>query len=1017
MKLLRRIAVLLLAAMCALTSAAYASPVPQDVIGTRYETAASLLCKLEIMVGDGTNFNPDDNITRAEFAQILMKTLNMGEAMASYTPVGMFDDVPAANIFAPAIELGAGLGAIQGVGDNRFDPDNNVTGNEAIKLMVYAAGYQALAENSGGYPSGYIYAAQDVGLLKQLTGLDYAAPMTRGQAAQLCVNTLKADMAQPASFGENIWYEVIAGESLLTERHNVYTVSGVVCANDVTSMWGGGNVREGDVQILASNGLMTLEAADTGAETMIGQYVNVYYRYDSETESGTALYVEIPDSRNTIVEVDLEDIEYTRLSPSSVYYWKDKENDSRATQLMISSVPSILYNGATVAGGTNAQTLFERVEGKYGTALFVDSNNDGNIDMISVKAYDTYIVDRRNTVEYRILDKLGTYTYDAQTDTSTRVNRYVTIDEESANVSVTYADTAGNALSFADLEQNDVLSVAMSDESTGNHVSVEVLVSRSQMSGTVTALQVESASDLRIYIDGTPYKVTDSYLNYLSQGRPLAEAAGNMGVRPGMTGTFWLDSFGRIAWSELAGSATSDMEFGIITAYALERMGGVAVKLFNGVSLDTYALASSVKIDGIVCKGEAQAMAALDAVAGELTGVYYEDGTVIIPVLFRFSDGYIRELDTCVYNADTESEYSLHSVNTNGRPETLTYMGTAQSFNYKYPVGSAIVMTVPSATDASDLSDEENFGVLRASNLTSGRAYTAQIFNTDPNSIEASYILIQTEASRITSLGDTPSAIHDRQMLIISNIVETIGVDGDATIRIEGYEEGTYKELTVDADYYQGTMFENIWDNTWFSNAEAKALIDAGPSAERRNRKLLVGDIIRYRTNSDGEIAFLRPTFLSDIRVFRADDQGSLSSDNRYRAFDIAAVSRLDGTSMSLRYLIDKSTGNATASMAVKVDANGYVLQDSTGTMLYNGTDYCEAGVAGAAWRTDAVFDADAFRGITIYDETKPLNQRVYVGSPMDLYDTNELGNPASLVIMQFRSSTPRGMIILKLRD
>ena len=42
-------------------------------------------------------------------------------------------------------------------------------------------------------------------------------------------------------------------------------------------------------------------------------------------------------------------------------------------------------------------------------------------------------------------------------------------------------------------------------------------------------------------------------------------------------------------------------------------------------------------------------------------------------------------------------------------------------------------------------------------------------------------------------------------------------------------------------------------------------------------------------------------------------------------------------------------------------------------------------------------------------------HHRVYAGDWSDLCDTATEGEPASLVIMQFRSNNPRGMVILKL--
>ena len=245
MNMFKRMASIVVMAVMMLQIAVFAAPVPEDVIGTEYEGAASLLCALEIMVGDGSDFKPDDNVTRAEFAKILIKTLNLDSASEAYTPTGLFTDVPTSEWYAAPVEIGAGIGAIKGYGDGTFGPDNNVLGTEAVKMMTYACGHDITAEANGGYPAGYMATAQQIGLLKGISSIDFSQPMTRGQAAVLCANTLKVDMKKKVSEGDKIIYEQIKDVNLLSEKHDVYKAEGVISANDVTSMWEASTLREG----------------------------------------------------------------------------------------------------------------------------------------------------------------------------------------------------------------------------------------------------------------------------------------------------------------------------------------------------------------------------------------------------------------------------------------------------------------------------------------------------------------------------------------------------------------------------------------------------------------------------------------------------------------------------------------------------------------------------------------------------------------------------------------------------
>ncbi|MBQ7039588.1 MAG: S-layer homology domain-containing protein, partial [Clostridia bacterium] len=68
--------------------------IADDVAGTKYEEAATVLGALGIMVGDDVGtFRPDDNISRAEFAKIAVHALGIENIASSNQGISVFPDV------------------------------------------------------------------------------------------------------------------------------------------------------------------------------------------------------------------------------------------------------------------------------------------------------------------------------------------------------------------------------------------------------------------------------------------------------------------------------------------------------------------------------------------------------------------------------------------------------------------------------------------------------------------------------------------------------------------------------------------------------------------------------------------------------------------------------------------------------------------------------------------------------------------------------------------------------------
>ena len=157
-----------------------------DTANTSYEKATNAIGALGIITGyeDGT-FGPNKNITRAEFATIVARSFNLTEASTAET----FSDVPADHWAKGYIGAAKNAGIINGFEDGTFKPNDNVTEEQAVKMIVAALGYTEEATAAGGYPNGYIRVANEK---KMNTGLVISGKKdaTRGRIAILMYNSL-----------------------------------------------------------------------------------------------------------------------------------------------------------------------------------------------------------------------------------------------------------------------------------------------------------------------------------------------------------------------------------------------------------------------------------------------------------------------------------------------------------------------------------------------------------------------------------------------------------------------------------------------------------------------------------------------------------------------------------------------------------------------------------------------------------------------------------------------------------
>lgn len=173
------------------------------------------LYNLGIMTGDENgDLRLNDNITRAEAAKMICVAGNIN--LPSNTGEKIFDDVAADHWAYQYIYAVKENKIINGDGNGNFNPENNITNEEIVKMIVCLLGYGEMAEQQSGYPAGYTATASRIGITSNLN-LKTKTPATRNDVAIMISNALDTPIMVGKSEGEeendNTVYIILDGKN------------------------------------------------------------------------------------------------------------------------------------------------------------------------------------------------------------------------------------------------------------------------------------------------------------------------------------------------------------------------------------------------------------------------------------------------------------------------------------------------------------------------------------------------------------------------------------------------------------------------------------------------------------------------------------------------------------------------------------------------------------------------------------------------------------------------------------
>ncbi len=133
------------------------------------------LTDMGIINGSDGNFRPNDNVTRAETAAIICRLLRIEPNIT-----GKFDDVPDEHWAAGYIGALAEQGMIDGTADGLFSPEESVTYEQALKIIITLLGYAGNhTDYYGGFPTGFLKLGIDLGLIDDCGSFDSGGAISR----------------------------------------------------------------------------------------------------------------------------------------------------------------------------------------------------------------------------------------------------------------------------------------------------------------------------------------------------------------------------------------------------------------------------------------------------------------------------------------------------------------------------------------------------------------------------------------------------------------------------------------------------------------------------------------------------------------------------------------------------------------------------------------------------------------------------------------------------------------------
>lgn len=538
----------------------------------------------------------EQNLTRGEAAEIAVKILKHQRFAAALEDSADFADIDAGTALCGYVQYCVQNGYLAADGDT-FRPDSAITYGDLIKMLVDLLGYKEYAEARGGWITGYLDVAEDLGIL--LDSAAMSAYVTRAEAAEMFYQSGLAPIVMVTGYyTENgVSYplkSIMDGmqdrdfESWLTKYQKIYYVEGYVretnrinstrCNPDevgfeiqYTQNYDNSNVviHRGDrYDSFVSD---TMKIGKTNADQQLMIYSSALVQLDSD---GNATLLSLtPSNKVTIKELNasLVDDEDYHLSTNGYgdYYLRfyPSVDASKSTKYMLEKSLDDIH---LYVNGVNVDSTSENF-GKY-----IIDNTIGTVRLIdSYSAYST----TNGYYDIIMVDYYGTATVGDVAESTKKIifSKYLPNQPSSLSLDTEENDELtyriylnGKRIELADLQPGDILSIAYDVNSLFEQSCFyDIYVSRNTVTGKYTSFDTDT---WQIYIDQKGYYTAEDFETVRS------------GISLGNQYTFYLDAFDRI--------------FDYKLCYSIDYAQYAVIDRYTKSSADDYYRATLYHADG-----------------------------------------------------------------------------------------------------------------------------------------------------------------------------------------------------------------------------------------------------------------------------------------------------------------------------------------------------------------------------------------------------------------------------------
>jgi len=693
--------------------------------------------------------DPDAEMTRGDVIEIVLRLCDAKLSGGT----GVFTDLDETHVHYNAIMTAYNMGFVSGFGDGTVRPDEAALVSHAMKLIYYAIGYKEFIEQTGSIAMAVSRA--EVGTVGDASS---AAVLTVRKLAELVIEAaegypLEVQRLSHGDGGASYEYHN-ANETTLERYYNISRVEGIVTSA------GGMNLEPGtsyDAQQIVIDGTV-MKKDRVSADAFFGQRVVAYYQ-DNGGIAGKTLVCIYPYD-NKVIEINSEDFGGYEDGKVS-YKVGDREYDD--VNVSFSSV-DMFVNNVNVANPN--ESYFNINSGKI---TLINNDMDGDIDVIIIVEYETYVVDSVNVTLNTIIGKY---------------NSQALLLDDYDDVSI--VDENGEVVFIEELSGNDVLSVVKAADMSR----ISIVYATTELRGTIEETE-EVDGRLFVTIEGKSYRVTDDCKTY--EGTLLT---------PGRKGIFPLNASGEVATFNSIGDIA---RFGYViqTKQTTGLNGTIMSKILdeNG-DVNIYNYGTNVKLDGEVCNS----IKALNRMNGVLVSYTASE------------DGIIKTIDT-PFRTVVTGEGDSKQVSYEGLGGEESHLNSLQMYydgyetdvqlRYKSSSGilggkvaldtSAPIFVIPRGNSGSD----EDYKAYPISQYLRGdKDYQIEAYKMTDRSLKADVVLTYEIIT-----GSNQEVALDTQPVFIESTSKVIDDNGDTVTKVTGYEQGDKKvfyltdELAAEIDH------------------------------------------------------------------------------------------------------------------------------------------------------------------------------------------------------------------------